>query len=311
MAQKLFFIVNPVSRNGKTGKRWPVFREQLEKEGLVFDYALTKQAGHAQELAFEAKNAGYSTICAVGGDGTLNEVANGLYLPLANPYQGRLALFSQGTGGDFIRTIKGPQEIKVIADMLKGESYQFIDLGLAEIVTKELTTKRIFVNVADLGIGAESAYHVNRTSKVLGGFLSFVMGTLKAIFVFKNPLVEFSIDDGPWQAERVCCLVVANGRYFGGGMQVAPQALLDSGYLNVVVVGDLSKGKFIKNLHRVYSGKHLQLKEVSTYQAQKVIVKSLDAVKIELDGEHPDPGTVTFSVLPQKAKFAVLETKEK
>lgn len=300
--EKIFIIVNPVSANGTTAKEWPQFRKLLLENGYIFEDAITEYPGHAADLSRNALKAGYTTIMSVGGDGTLNEVVNGFFengQPVAE--NSRLVVFSRGTGCDFIRTLgikKGSEDL--LAILARNEEKQ-IDVGCAKLIEEDgKTSDRYFINVADTGIGAETANRVNRHTKLLKGLLSFMLGTVSTIILYKNKNLEVVIDDENVLSGRMSSVIIANGRYFGGGMKVAPDALLDDGVFDVFIFGDLSKTDMIKSFPLIYDGKHLTHPKVRFFRGRKVKVRSGGKGLIEVDGEIPGSNDAEF-VLMQKA----------
>lgn len=162
---------------------------------------------------------------------------------------------------------------------------------------RELT--RYFINIADFGIGGETVARVNRTTKVFGGFLSFLWGAGVTMVKWKNKDVRIKIDDGPVQERRIQNVVVANGQYFGGGMWVAPQAVPDDGLFDIVMFGDISLGESLRNGARIYKGTHLEMEKVSRVRAKKLWASSEENVLIDMDGEQPGFLPASFEVLPK------------
>ena len=171
---KIFVIVNPVSSNKATAKEWPQFEKILLDSGYEFKTALTERPGHATELTRHALNVGYKTIMSVGGDGTMNEVVNGFFEDGKLTHEdSRLVLFSRGTGCDFIKTLGIEKGIEELLLTLKRNEARKIDVGRVDFIDNlGKTITRYFMNVADIGIGAETANRVNKHSKRLKGFLN-------------------------------------------------------------------------------------------------------------------------------------------
>lgn len=293
------FIVNPASRNGKTGKRWPHLARELSRGGLDFSHCVTTEAGEGIELSRQAVEQGYNTIVAVGGDGTLNEVVNGFFQNGENLFEGTFLMLSQGTGGDFVRSLGLPRDVPGFFKLLEEGSPFSVDLG--RVCYRDLQNKeqnRYFVNIADVGLSGEAVYRVNTTSKALGGFVSFFAGALKAILKYRNQYMEVEMAGEKSIKARICCLVAANGRYFGGGMCIAPRASVDSGTLSVVMIGDMSKVELIRNLPKVYKGTHLQHRFVENYQTSSLTVRPQKPLYLDLDGEHFPIKEASMDLLP-------------
>lgn len=298
--EKIFVIVNPVSANKSTAREWPQFEKVLLAAGYELDTAQTERPGHATELARKALEAGYKTVMSVGGDGTMNEVVNGFFRegrPLAE--DARLVVFSRGTGCDFIRTLGIKKGIEDLLAVLGRNEARKVDVGRVVFVdaSGEKIT-RYFMNVADIGIGAETANRVNKHSKWLKGFLSFMLGAVSTIILYRNKVFEVAIDDETVLKERLNSVIVANGRYFGGGMKVAPEAIMDDGLYDIIVLGDLSKLELIRSFPLIYDGRHLSHPKVKQYRGKKVRVKSGGKGLIEVDGEIPGIDDAEFEILP-------------
>ncbi len=305
--KKMFIIVNPVSANNNTGKEWPLFEKTLWESGYEFDTAFTEYPGHGTDLARQALYKGYRTIMSVGGDGTMNEIVNGFFdngHPV-NP-DSRLAIFSRGTGCDLIRTLGINKGINDLLDILIRDEEKQLDAGSISFADNTgKTTDRYFLNVADIGIGAETANNVNKRSKLLKGFLSFMLGAVSTIITYKNKDFEVLIDDNVILNEKLNSIIVANGKYFGGGMKVAPDAEVDDGLFDIIIIGNLSKPETIASFPLIYKGEHISHPKVRCYRGKKVTVKSGGLGLIEADGEIPGRYDAVFSILPKAIKVLI------
>jgi YegS/Rv2252/BmrU family lipid kinase len=303
----MFIIVNPVSSNKNTAKEWPQFEKILLDSGYEFEVVMTERPAHAAELARQGLKAGYKTIMSVGGDGTMNEVINGFFEDgKLLDEDSRLVVFSRGTGCDFIKTLGLKKGIENLLDVLDRNEPKRIDVGLVKFVDpvgKAVT--RYFLNVADIGIGAETANRVNNHSKLLKGFLSFMLGAVSTITFYKNKDFEVVIDGETVLNARMNSVIVANGRYFGGGMKVAPEALIDDGVFDIIILGDLSKLELIKSFPLIYEGTHLSHPKVKLYRGSKVKVRSSGKGLIEVDGEIPGYDDAEFELLPKTLSILV------
>lgn len=306
MNKKVFAVVNPVSANGSTGKEWPNFEKVIRQSGVDIDYKYTEYPMHAKSLAQEALKAGFEIILSVGGDGTMNEVLNGFF------YEGELinenaslAIFSRGTGCDTIRTLGIGKDVDSIIEVLKNEKTQSLDVGLAEFVEYGGSkTQRYFLNVSDVGIGGETTYRVNNNSKALKGFLSFLVGAFATMISYKNKDFEITIDDITIN-ERLNSIIVANGKFFGGGMKIAPMADMNDGYFDIIVIGNISKFDFIINFPKIYKGEHMSHPKLRHYKGRKIRVNARQKALIEVDGEQPGVIEAKFDILPNKIKVLI------
>jgi diacylglycerol kinase (ATP) len=296
--RKIMFIVNPAAGNGRTAKVWPKMETRLLSAGLDFQAQYTKGPGEATYLTRNALREGYDCIAAVGGDGTINEVVNGFYHNLIRINKN--AIFTAvptGTGSDFSRVVSFNS--KSIASIWSSKT--LIKSDLIEATFRNWTggtEKRLFLNIADLGLGCETALRVNQSSKAFGGFLSFLAAAISAIRNMKSYMLELNVDDIPFFTGNTCMVVVANGKYFGGGMMIAPHADIQDGLLDIVLLGEFTRSELIRNLHRVYQGNHLSHPKVSIYRGRKVKMHFPEEAALEIDGEVVGISDVSFRLIP-------------
>jgi diacylglycerol kinase (ATP) len=232
-------------------------------------------------------------VIAVGGDGTAHEVINGLLRhPHARPP--RIGFLQRGTGADLSRSIASPRRADQVASWITSGSWRAADAGL-------LTTsmgRQFFINVADVGIGAEVVRRAARGPSWAGGTANFLGAAILSLLVHRNEPVRIRLDDGPTLIRRIRTIAIANGRYLGGSMFIAPQARVDDGIFEVVTVGDIGRVKGIVSLPRLYRGTHGRLAEVEFGRARRVTIESDEPVGIEADGELAGTTPVVFDVVP-------------
>lgn len=300
----IFVLVNPASANGTTREVWPQIAAAMEAKGLNFEYQMTTAASQASVLVRSALKQGKTTIVSVGGDGTVNEVVNGFFegeRPI-NP-QARLGIISRGTGCDLIKTLGIPKDYQGAVEVLARNRVQAMDLILADFQAKDGgAAQRWFANIADSGLGATVANRVNHTSKSSGGFLSYLYGTLWSILAYKNVQAQVEADGAPIYEGPMVLTAVANGQYFGGGMQLAPMARIDDGKMDLVVIRGMSKLSLFVNMARIYKGTHLTHPKISLHSVQEVRVSGKRPLLIELDGEVPGTTPVRFRLVPGAIK---------
>ncbi|MBI5585062.1 MAG: diacylglycerol kinase family lipid kinase [Deltaproteobacteria bacterium] len=279
-------IVNPASADGRTGRRWGKTADIFRRLLPPFDAVFTETPQQAGELALRAVTRGAETIGVHGGDGTVNEVINGLIEGAAPLKETAIALLPSGTGADLVRSLGISHSPARAAAQARSGRLRPVDVCLAEFV--DLAGKpcrRYFINVADIGFGGEVVRYVNSHSKRLGGRISFLLGLVATLFRYSNKRLRVSLDEQPPFEVQANAVVIANGRYFGGGMRVAPSARVDDGRLEVVVVGDVTKAEVLTNIPRLYRGTLAGHPKVQTFQAGKVLLESAEEVLIDLDGE--------------------------
>lgn len=283
---KWFVVVNPESANGRTREQWPGFQKHLEAAGWHVDYEWTNEQGHATKLVQKAFMAGYRKIIGVGGDGTINEIINGIMNLGQEGSQVELDILSHGTGGDFSRSLKIPRGIEGVLQVLRCGKKRWVDVGSVEFLGKQDQLKRYFLNVADAGLGGETVARVNRQNKFWGGKLSFLLGSIQSILAYHNKVMSCRIDGELVVQGRMNSIMVANGRYIGGGMQIAPLAEIDDGMFDIVVLGDFNTAQLLFHLPKIYRGTHLKVPGVRYYRGRTVLIESHEDVLIDIDGEQ-------------------------
>lgn len=314
------FIVNPHARGGRLGRIWPQIFAALKQHLQRFDDCseyLSKQQGDCRVLAQKAVHQGRSHIISVGGDGTLNEVLNGLVdagvvaSHAADSESPRLGLLPYGTGGDFRTAIGMPFEVTRAADAFLQGTSRNVDVGMVEYTTEngQLRTQA-FLNVASCGISAEVSGLVNSSKLRLGSRLPYFVATLKALLRFRNVDLRVILDDGRETLilNQMKTIAIANGPWFGGNMKIAPDAVLDDGRFDVTAISDPGFLTALRHLRHLYDGTLKSLPEVRTWQASMIRIENLTAsrnVPIELDGETPGRLPATFRVLPGAVKMLV------
>lgn len=307
MLQEAKVIVNPASRNGQTGKVWPNLSEKMKASGFAHQWEMTTGPGDGGRIAREAVQQGFDRIIAVGGDGTVNEVINGLFENdrLINPDL-VFGVLSMGTGGDFIKAVSIPGGMEDAIHYLTCNRVERVDIGKARFVGNDgQITDRYFLNIADLGLGAETVDRVNHTTKAFGGFVSFLWGTLVSLLHYRNKAAEITIDGGETFKAQLTLCAIANGTHFGGGMNIAPLAKLNDGLFDVVLCQSFSKPEIMVNLKRLYGGTHLNHPKVRFLRATKVKISSPEKLLLEMDGEQPGVAEVEFSILPAALNLCV------
>jgi len=297
-------IVNPKSQAGRLGKRWAELADTIGRV-FPFDEAVTQAAGDATRLAREALKAGAERVVAIGGDGTINEVVNGFFDEQGAPVapNAAFALIPFGTGGDFRRTMNIPQEIGDAAAVIKANHRKKIDVGKLELTTASGAKQlRMFANIASFGVSGVVDRLVNESGKKFGR-LSFAVATARATWSYKNQRVQLIFDGNANDRVEatINTVAVANGRYFGGAMKVAPDAEVDDGLFDVIAMGDLGFGDLLKSGRRLYKGTHLSMDKVTTRRARVVEAEAVDpgaVVELDVDGESPGRLPARFELVP-------------
>lgn len=309
MAAHTVVIVNPQAGGGSLGRRWVEVSEILRRSLGSFDDARTESAGDATRLAASAIASGAGTVVAIGGDGTINEVVNGFFSEGASTGSCALGIIPFGTGGDFRKTVGLPKDLASAAAVIADRKIQTIDVGkLSYTGAAGESETRMFANIASFGLSGEVDELVNQSSKRLGGRLSFMLATARASMRYHNQRVSLRFDDDPESVDMtVSTVAVANGRYFGGGMKVAPDAELDDGYFDVVAIGDMSMTDFVLHGHKLYRGTHLGHPKISCRRARVVTAEPLgdEPVRLDVDGETPGILPARFELVPSALRLII------
>ena len=300
---KTIVIVNPQAGNGRTEKIWPNIESALEKSIGSFEVLQTTCRGDAKDLGRRILAADTVRIVAVGGDGHLNEVLNGFIendLPV-NP-EARLSFVMTGTGCDFQRSLGISGKWQNAVAKLKDAKVRKIDVGKVTYTAADKTQKiRYFDNIASFGLSGavDHCLEHSRLRNYLGGSPLFLWATIKTVFTHPNQSIRFRIDDGP--EEEICSRLglLANGRYFGGAMHAAPEAELDDGLLDLLMLKEISVAKFLWHLPKIYKGTHLKIPEIFFQKVRKFTAESSEQVILDIDGESPGYLAATFEVLPK------------
>jgi diacylglycerol kinase (ATP) len=304
--RKVLAVVNPKAGQGRAGRKWDNLKTIMTRPDWELDEAFTTAPGDATRITRDAILAGYDVVLAVGGDGTVNEVVNGFFNgENLIDRDVHLGVVPAGSGGDFVRSL---DEFKLCSGFNRSSSLSdtyCLDVGKVIYTGEDCRQHvRYFINVADVGIGAETVKRVEAGYKRLGGRLGFFSGTVVTMVLYRNTELEVSIDDYQTKG-RYASIVIAKGRYFGGGMEVAPLAKLSSGVFSVLSIGDLSRLDLIGNFLKVYKGTHLSHPGIDSREAKSVRVRSEKAIPLETDGEHTNILEATFAVFPSAIKLLI------
>jgi YegS/Rv2252/BmrU family lipid kinase len=301
-------IVNPRSGRGLSESRWARVRGALTDGLGELDSAFTAGPRDACLIAQREAEAGRRLIVALGGDGTISEVANGI-LDAGAGARTELGIIPRGTGGDFRRTLDLPHEVAEAARRIRDGQARALDAGRVRFRAHGGEEEvRHFVNVASFGFSSTVATRANASSKRFGGRMAFFGATLGALISYDNTDVWLTIDDQPRERRRVMLAAVGNGRFFGGGMKICPEARIDDGALDLVTVGDMSKGEVLANIGRLYQGTHLELDAVDDARVTRVAVEAVEAdarIPVELDGETPGHLPAVFEIVPSALRLRI------
>jgi diacylglycerol kinase (ATP) len=298
------FVVNPASANGSTRRRWPEIAHRAAELGLTGETLFSERAGHAEELAQQAAQKGAGLVVAVGGDGTVHEVANGL-MRVGTDRRPELATIPRGTGKDFARSFRIPRDVEdALAVALDGTT-RTVDVGRAAFTAWDgSAAESYFTNFAGAGISGAVAARANTTSKALGGKASFFWATTSVFVRWKNSDYEVTID-GERHAGRMLEVIAAIGDQLAGGMRLAPDADPADGLFDVVLIGDATKADFVRTLPKIYRGTYLPHPRAEVFRGKRVEIETAIPLPIALDGEQPGTTPAVFEIVPAALRLRV------
>ena len=300
-------IVNPASAGGRTRQRWHASAGALRRMNLDADVVMTTAPGSATGLVRAALRRGARRIVSFGGDGTLNEVVNGFFDEAGEPIGAgaTLCVVPSGSGGDFGRTAGIERSPVAALRALAGDDTRAIDAGRIDF---DDGTTRYFVNVADCGIGGEVVARVNRSRFKDGGLRGsavFLWHSLAAVMRYRGAGVRVTID-GAAVERTVQSVVVANGRFFGGGMRIAPDAELDDGMFDVVIIEANSRLRTMTAMPSLYRGTHVQRAEVEVRRGRVIRVEHLGRpLLFDVEGEQVGSTAATITCMPHAIRLCV------
>lgn len=296
-------IVNGLAARKQFGGEFGLLRRQLDETGLEYTLKITEAAGHAVDLAAEAVAAGIMYLVAVGGDGTINEIVNGM---LSRP-EGRtgeivLAVIPAGSGSDYVRTFGLPGKAEDAMKHLSGEAYFTVDAGRFIYASGGGHATRYFANIAEAGLGAEIARLAGRMPRFFGRW-RYLLGFWSALVRFRLTAGTVTLEKRSYEGP-ITNVVVANAQFYGGGMRVAPKAHPADGKFDVLVMRG-NRRAFIEGLTKVFKGNHLPSPAIREYMAAKVEVVTERPVPIECDGEVIGTTPARFEVVPNAFRLKI------
>jgi diacylglycerol kinase (ATP) len=271
------------------------------ERGLTGDAFLSERPEQLAELAREAATGGARLVVAVGGDGTVNEVVNGI----AGLDGVELAIVHRGTGGDFVRTFGIPRKLEEALDVARATNTRVIDLGRATYKSwagPEGT--HWFANIGSAGMSGAVAKRVNESRKAFGGKVAYAWSTFAVFARWRNVPLAVTVD-GEERSGPMHDVIVANGRYLAGGMKITPDAEPDDGLFDVLLIGDISKRDLVLTLPKIYRGTHLPHPKAELLRGANVAVDAPIPLPVELDGEQPGTTPATFEVVPRVLRLRV------
>ena len=298
---KAELIVNLTAGGGKPHKHLNTVLEYLKENGLNFEVSTTSYQGEAVELAQKAADKGIDLIVSIGGDGTVNEIVNGIMKSKNDPSLGIIPL---GWANDFIKSTDIPSDIiEACKILIKGKTKK-IDIGA-------INSQIYFANICGVGFDAEVAQLANQMKskhpnlRILSAFI-YVFATVKKLlspFSYHNVKIKF---DGQEIHSKILFIAISNGKIYGGRFNITPEAILDDGLLEVCVVEEMGRFKYLSIIPKVFKGTHASIKGINFYRAKEVIIQSSETILAQVSGEVIE-GQKKFSItlLPKSLKLIV------
>ncbi len=300
---KWIVIVNRAAGGGKAGKDWPLISKLLESHGFSFHVDQTDRRLHAAIIARNRIEEGYNRIIVVGGDGTMNEVINGVFAQKRVPTtEVMLGMITVGTGNDWGRMFNIPADYEAAIETIKQQKTFIQDAGLVTYRRSNKVWNRYFINIAGMGFGAKVVEKTNRLKdKGKSGPTLYLVNLFTSLLGYRS--IKANIDiDGLSIDRKVFSLNVGIGKYNGGGMMQVPDAIADDGLYSVTLIKKIGKLNVIANIKKLYNGKITEHRKVETYTGKSISIDSRKILKIETDGETLGHSPLEFRIIPKSVR---------
>lgn len=294
-------VVNPAAAGGRVGRKWSQLRMALSDVlGPEVEFVLSERSGGAADLAGQAVGRGRTTILSLGGDGTHNEVVNGILRVGPAPGAITFGVLPAGTGGDFARIIDAPREALGAARALMDAPVSPLDVGRVHIESAGPEAVYHFVNVATFGIGGLIDRLVNEAPKFLGGRLSFFIGTVRGLLRYKPATVRLEADGKDLGTFEINTVGLGNAQFCGGGMHLTPGANPGDGWFEGIIIEHRPVWQILGLTAGIYNGTHIEKDFVHTFRARTLTADLVgsESAYLDLDGEAPGVIPARFELLP-------------
>ena len=300
MSARTLVIANPRSRNRANSRRSKSLEAKLRSALGPLDIEWTRAPRDAERIAREGVRSGIERIVVAGGDGTLSEVVTGLLSAGLGDYAA-IGLLPIGTAGDFARGLGVSGDIDTSIERLSRGQTIRVDAGRATYSTDgRAAVTSYFANIASLGLGGDVAELVNRTDKLFGGRLSYLIGALRGLARYRSGPVSIAVDGKCIFEGALAVAAVANGPCFGGGMRIAPNARVDDGVFDWVIVPAMSRLSLLRKIPLLYRGTHIRDSRILHGRAQIVEARAMNGpIRIDVDGESLGGLPARFEILPR------------
>lgn len=312
---KWLVVVNPKASVGKSGKDWPMIRQILVNEGIEFDDVLTEYPRHAIEIVRNAiVEQGYRKFISVGGDGTNNEVINGIFTQDVVPTNEiTMATIPVGTGNDWRRTFDIPLEYDDVVKIIKAGHTFAHDIGKLTYYDDGNSRIRYFLNAAGTGLDEMVCHSTNRMKQQgKGGTIRYLISLVKCLFTYKITHIQLIIDDELVFDDSILNLSIGIGRFNGGGMMTMPKAIPNDGLFDVTVIKKVSVFKFAANVKSLYDGTFInKIDEVKIFRGKTIRIVSIPphSLLVETEGENLNNSPFDFEMLPKAINMVIPKEK--
>ncbi len=309
MDNRWYVIVNPHAGSKKARADWPEIRKILIKKNFDFESVYTERRYHATELTIQAIEGGYRHLIVVGGDGTLNEVVNGVFKQTLIPTTDiTIGVVSVGTGNDWGRMYKMPSKYKKQIKVIRKGNTILQDVGQVTHNYADEAHKHFFINIAGMGFDALVAKKTNiAKQRGIGGAFMYLLNLVIGLFQFNHNIISIKNGNNIIFSGKVFSMSIGICSYNGGGMKQLPMAIPDDGLFDVTVIRKISKVKIVRNIGNLYDGSFLKLKEVETFTGSEFEVISTPkcSLYLETDGESLGNSPLYFRIIPKAARLII------
>lgn len=285
----MLIIANPAAGSNRGAKIIPLLEEILKKRGVGYSIAITRYKGQEIELAEDGIKKGYKLIVALGGDGTINQVVNGIMGSAGvvgasghSPLQPLLGIIPAGTGSDLVKTFNMPVRLEDAVSVLINGKEGLIDIG--EIQCAAWHGVRYFINIAGIGIDAVTVMELEQAKRFIRGRPAYFYALLRALWRYHGLSIRIKIEEKDI-ASFAYLVAIANGRFFGGGFRIAPEAEPSDGIFDICIIEKVNILRTFLNLYSVIKGRHANLPEVKMFKGNEIVISSDYLMPLEIDGE--------------------------
>lgn len=296
-------IVNKAAGGGKTAKDWPEIAQHLDTHGIKYEACFTSRRLHAAIIAKNKIKEGYSRIIVVGGDGTMNEVINGLFSQgETKTTEVMLGMISVGTGNDWAKMFNIPLGYEEAVKTIKKQHTFIQDAGLVQYTKNGKEWKRYFINIAGMGFDARVVERTNRMKdKGKSGPLLYFYNLFTSLIRYKSQKANIAIDGKSFK-RHIFSMNVGICKYSGGGMIQVPHAVADDGLYSITLIKKMGKLNVLANVKRLYNGSIVNHSRVETYTGQSVQIHGSPKLQVETDGESLGQGPLSFEIIPRSVR---------